>query len=75
MFPDLLLNTNNLGLEVRLAPRNVTSYIQTESVDIGEGRYRNHTAEKEERRTEAFDQKVSQRPQYFERNAAEKFIK
>ena len=44
MFPDLLLNTHNLGSEVRFAPLDVTSYIQIESVEMGEARERNHTA-------------------------------
>ena len=41
MFPDLLLNLDNLGPEVRFTPGNVTSYIQAESVEIGEARKRN----------------------------------
>ena len=41
MIPDLLLNFDNLGPEVRFAPGNVTSYIQAESVEIGEARKRN----------------------------------
>ena len=44
MFPDLLLNTHNLGPEVRFAPGLVTSHIQIESVEIGEARERNQTA-------------------------------
>ena len=44
MFPDLLLNFDNLGLELRFAPGMVTSYIQVESVEMGEARERNHTA-------------------------------
>ena len=44
MVPDLLLNTHNLGPEARFAPLNVTSYIQRESVEVGEDRKRNHTA-------------------------------
>ena len=70
MFPDLLLNANYFGHEVRLAPSNVTSYIQIESVDISYCWNRNHSAKKEEGRS----QKIRQWPQYFERNGAEKFI-
>ena len=44
MFPDLLLNTYNLGPEVRFAPLDVTSNIQVESVEMGEARERDHTA-------------------------------
>ena len=75
MFPYLLLNAHNLGLKVRLASSNVTSNIEIESVDISEGRTRNHAAEKEEGRTQAFDQNISKWPQYFERNEAENSIK
>ena len=41
MFSDLLLNTHNLGPEVRFAPCIVMSDIQIESVEMGEGRNRN----------------------------------
>ena len=75
MFPDLLLNTHNLGPEVRFAPGMVTSHIQIESVEIGEGRNRNKTANNKEGRGQSFEQKISQWPQYFERNTAEKTIK
>ena len=47
MFPDLLLNTHNLVPEVRFAPGIVTSYIQIESVEIGEARKRNVSADVE----------------------------
>ena len=40
----LLLNFHNLGLEVRFAPLDVTSYIQIESVEMGEARERNQSA-------------------------------
>ena len=45
MFPDLLLNLHNSSPEVRFAPDIVTSYIQIELVDIGEGRERNEFAD------------------------------
>ena len=44
MFPNLLLNAHNVGPELRLAPLDVTSYIQIESVEMGEGWKRNDTA-------------------------------
>ena len=44
MFPDLLLNYDNFGFEVRFAPGVVTSHIQVESVEMGEGRKRNEFA-------------------------------
>ena len=47
MFPDLLFILHNLGTEVRFAPGMVTSNIQIESVEMGEGRKWNHTANKE----------------------------
>ena len=43
MIPDLLLDNDNLVPEVRFAPGMVTSDIQIESVDVGEGRNRNKT--------------------------------
>ena len=45
MFPDLLLNTHNLGPEVRFAPGTVTSDIQIKSVEMSEARERNQTAD------------------------------
>ena len=65
MFPDLLLNTHNPGPEVRFAPDNVTSDIQIECVDVGEGRNRNQTA----------NDKKCQWPPEFERKTAEQIIK
>ena len=50
MFPDLLLNTDNLGPEVRMTPGMVTSHIQVESVEVGEGRNRNQSANNKEGR-------------------------
>ena len=47
MFPDLLLNTHNLGPEVRFAPLAVTSDIQIESVEMGEDRKSNYLANEE----------------------------
>ena len=44
MFPDLLLNTHNLGPEVSFTPHNVTYDIQIESVEMGETRERNQSA-------------------------------
>ena len=41
MCSDLLLNTHNLGPEVRFAPCIVMSDVQIESVEMGEGRNRN----------------------------------
>ena len=46
MVPDLLLNFDNLGPELRFAPHNVTSYLQVESVEMGEGRNRNESDNK-----------------------------
>ena len=45
MFPDLLLNTDNLVPEVRFAPLDVTSHLQIELVEVGEARERNNTAD------------------------------
>ena len=44
MFPDLLLNADNLVPEVSFAPLDVTSHLQIELVEVGEARERNHTA-------------------------------
>ena len=55
MFPDLLLNTHNLGSELRFAPLDVTSDIQIESVEMGEARKRNHTANNEEQNPQSKD--------------------
>ena len=41
MFLDLLLNFDNLVPEVKFTPDNVTSYVQIESVEMGEDRKRN----------------------------------
>ena len=48
MILDLLLNIANLLPEVRFAPGMVTSDIQIESVDVGEGRNGNPTADNKE---------------------------
>ena len=47
MFPNLLLNYDNLGPEIRFASDMVTSHIQIELIDIGEGRKRNEVANNE----------------------------
>ena len=44
MFHYLLLNSDNLGPEVRFTSDIVTDYIQAESEEIGEAKERNHTA-------------------------------
>ena len=67
MFPDLLLNAHNVGPKVRFAPLDVTSDIQIESVEMGEARERNHTANNEDQ--------IPQSKDYKTRNTAEKIIK
>ena len=64
MIFDLLLNTRNLVSEVMFAPGMVTSHIQIEPVDVGEGRNGNRTASNK-----------NQWPQQFEGKTAEKIIK
>ena len=44
MFSDHLFSTGNLGSEVRMAPCVVFFCCEIESVDVGETRKRNHTA-------------------------------
>ena len=55
MFPDLLLNTYNLGPERRFTPGMVASYIQVESVEMGEGWKRNQTANNEDQIPQCID--------------------
>ena len=64
MIFDLLLNTRNLVSEVRFAPGMVTSHIQIEPVDVGEGWNGNRTANNK-----------NQWPKQFEGKTAEKIIK
>ena len=62
MFLYLLLNTHNLGPELRMTSGMVTSHIQIESVDIGEGWNRNYAANNKNGRGQSFEQW----PQNFE---------
>ena len=64
MISDFLLNNANPFPEVRFAPGMVTSDLQIECVDVGEGWYRNQTTINKE----------CQWPQHFEGKTAEKII-
>ena len=45
MFSNLLFNVQHFGPKVRIASLNVMSHIQIESVEVGEARERNNTAD------------------------------
>ena len=69
MFPNLLLNAHNRFFEVGFAPLNVTSYVQVESVDMGEARKRNYAANVKKNNVKQLQNQVYQVNQV--RNAAE----
>ena len=60
MFSYLLLNTHNLGSEVRFTSGMVTSHIQIESVELGEDTIRNTSAQNNKDRGQPFEEKISQ---------------
>ena len=58
MFPDLLLNIADVGPELIFAPGMVTSNIQVESVEMGEGRERNEIANNENQSRNKTEKKI-----------------
>ena len=58
MFPDLLLNFDNISFEVRFAPGVVTSHIQVESIEMGEGRKRNKITNNENQTRNNTEKKI-----------------